>query len=529
MSIDGKGRKAAVFSAMKVFISWSGEYSKGIAQAIHQFLPDVVQAFKPWRSSEEIRLGNRWLSEISTALQEINFGILCITPDNPLSPWLNFEAGALGKNVKQSAVAGLLFDLRPAEVSGPLTQFQNAEFSKEMMLRLVTEMNKTLIDPVSPERLERSFKHAWPALEDKIKEVKNRSKDETVRLKPERELLMEAVELMRGLSSRLHERELSMPDLEREMRRKLNLKPLALDLVATAIGMDRNEIISGILTGELSYSDIAHLLVDCEYGQVAASLLTKLEAEVEEIRNTTNAEFVGKFERQLSPFRSRTVIVVVSFGNATGPLRRRFDAKSMTRLLGRFSAAFFLFLLQFPPEVLRSQAGKPFWIPFTVINKVALSEFFIVDLFAVATVGGKPLLWPAIDFDRFPNELCNRQPEDDAGNNFDLGDEQNKEGEKDPSEKKDEAKRTTPPEILSSDGGFMRLTGHSIFSNLNVGYYERLAVGFLWFPAERTSFGPLAFEGSCPGYLWLRSRSILIHAGYPEKNPPGGAITKYRP
>ena len=80
---------------MKVFISWSGDQSKKIAQLFRDWLPTVIQAIEPFVSSEDIEKGARWNTDIAQELKESSFGLICVTKDNLNSQWLNFEAGAL--------------------------------------------------------------------------------------------------------------------------------------------------------------------------------------------------------------------------------------------------------------------------------------------------------------------------------------------------------------------------------------------------------------------------------------------------
>ena len=49
---------------MKVFLGWSGSTSHKVALAFHAWLPNVIQAIKPYVSCEDIAKGARWNSDL---------------------------------------------------------------------------------------------------------------------------------------------------------------------------------------------------------------------------------------------------------------------------------------------------------------------------------------------------------------------------------------------------------------------------------------------------------------------------------
>ena len=109
---------------MKVFISWSGDRSRQVAEALRDWLPQVLQFVEPWLSARDIDKGARWGAEVASELSASQFGILCVTPENQSAPWLLFEAGALSKQVEQSRVTPYLFKIRPSDLKHRLPSFR---------------------------------------------------------------------------------------------------------------------------------------------------------------------------------------------------------------------------------------------------------------------------------------------------------------------------------------------------------------------------------------------------------------------
>jgi hypothetical protein len=49
---------------MNVFISWSGGYSKAVAEVLKSWLKCVLQGTNPWLSTRDINRGSDWFSAI---------------------------------------------------------------------------------------------------------------------------------------------------------------------------------------------------------------------------------------------------------------------------------------------------------------------------------------------------------------------------------------------------------------------------------------------------------------------------------
>jgi hypothetical protein len=185
---------------MKVFISWSGERSKKVAEALREWLPNVIQSLDPWMSSEDIEKGARWYVDIVSELESSYYGIICLTSDNIESPWIHFEAGALSKSMEKSRVCPYLFHIDPSIIKAPLVLFQAAKSTKEDTKKLLHSINQALAEnALSAEKLDKTFERWWPDLNAKLEEI-SKMKDKPIPKRSEIEMLEEILEIVRSLS-----------------------------------------------------------------------------------------------------------------------------------------------------------------------------------------------------------------------------------------------------------------------------------------------------------------------------------------
>lgn len=182
---------------MKIFLSWSGERSRLVAEAFRTWLPDVISFFDPWISSEDIERGARWGADLGLQLQTTQVGIICITPENLNAPWILFEAGALAKTLDRSRVCTYLFDLQPSDLTGPLVQFQATLATRAETLKLVQTLNSQLGENArSPQQVERVFDRWWPELERSLQAIP-RFPQSAQTTRADRELLEELLDMVR--------------------------------------------------------------------------------------------------------------------------------------------------------------------------------------------------------------------------------------------------------------------------------------------------------------------------------------------
>ena len=185
---------------MELFISWSGKQSNKIAEVIREWIPCVIQAVQPYYTPNDIDKGQRWGAEISKKLESSKVGIIVLTPSNLNAPWLMFEAGALSKSFENASVCPLLFGVSPADIKGPLLQFQCSTFGESEVFKLLMSINSNLGEnKLEDKTLSSTFKVFWPQLQERVEAIISEPEDGEAQpaSRPDREILEEILKLSR--------------------------------------------------------------------------------------------------------------------------------------------------------------------------------------------------------------------------------------------------------------------------------------------------------------------------------------------
>jgi len=192
---------------MKVFVSWSGQRSKAVAELISDWIKCVLQASHPWISTRDIDKGAIWFSEISDQLKDTAAGIVCLTHENKDKPWILFETGALAKGLNTNRVCTFLIDLLPSDIEDPLAQFNHTQPDKTSMWGLICSLNGCLETQRLEEKILRQvFDTYWPQFEQKFaKALKDTPPAEVAEPRSEESILTEILKHTRSLSSRIRD------------------------------------------------------------------------------------------------------------------------------------------------------------------------------------------------------------------------------------------------------------------------------------------------------------------------------------
>lgn len=271
---------------MKVFVSWSGERSRELAQALHGWLPLVLHYVKPWLSDADVSAGDRWATVVAKELETSNFGIICVTPENLNSPWLLFEAGALAKAMQGSKVIPLLFNLEFSDISGPLAQFQAKKCDRDGIYEVVTSINKSSDTGVPDDRKNQLFSALWPELGHQFDSIPSEAPT-AKHTRPHHEILEELVSSVRGLDARFREVEGTVSEQgPRSRRRWRHFHPMMLEEMMHMGPEEGNDPVSLLMLAGILRDDfpwLAEILTEA-YRDIREGDLKSSQRAIERLR-----------------------------------------------------------------------------------------------------------------------------------------------------------------------------------------------------------------------------------------------------
>ncbi|TFB15439.1 toll/interleukin-1 receptor domain-containing protein [Microbacterium sp. 3H14] len=269
---------------MKIFISWSEEPSRKLAELLEGWIPNVIQTVECFLSSTGIRAGDRWNEEINTQLEHTDFGILCVTPGNIKAPWLNYEAGALAKRVtERSRVVPITMGFAPSTLPAPLRQFNGVTDDEAGFKSLITSIAEAAKSPVNVDEV---FGVWWPVLEPKLAALVGLTDQATPPPSPSTdEVLSEVLGIVQGLQL----------DVARIRHSKGTARPIETSDVAslTRLMMAEPDVLDRVASGDPRF--IRQVLnharrIDSGWGKLNTSESIRRSGESEVFRQFREAD-----------------------------------------------------------------------------------------------------------------------------------------------------------------------------------------------------------------------------------------------
>jgi len=161
----------------KIFISWSGNLGKEIAEVFGNWLKEILPIDELFCSTD-LRASSNWYEELKKGLKSSNLGIFCLTDHALSSTWMFYEVGFLnGKKKKKNhdfnhLIYPILFDLKQSNVDRTIFNYiQNSNFKKKQIKNLIIDIAEYHFPSVETETIITSFESKWKMLNKEVKQI----------------------------------------------------------------------------------------------------------------------------------------------------------------------------------------------------------------------------------------------------------------------------------------------------------------------------------------------------------------------
>jgi len=184
MAKEAKQKKRNERGDSNLFICWSGDMGKHVAEQLKKWFKGLKIGVKP-TYSEDFPKGERWWPILREQLGAVRAGIVCLTPGSLGSPWLHYEAGQLaadlaprtnGKRQGKRREDGIcsegrrvfpfLFRVAKSELVGPLSAYQ-ATIPTCSEIELLLDSLRSILNCPKPD----SIQAAWEKLDKRLAKI----------------------------------------------------------------------------------------------------------------------------------------------------------------------------------------------------------------------------------------------------------------------------------------------------------------------------------------------------------------------
>ncbi len=209
---------------MKVFITWSGERSREVAEIFNEYIPTIIQGCETF-FSEDMDKGSVWFPRLGEELEECDIGLICLTPENLSEDWILFETGALlSLEEDESKVCPFLYDLDTDTLEDPLYQFNAIHNEKEDIKRFFRTIKDNMDDPLEDDVFDRTFERFWDNIREGLEDISGPPEDYEYEEKNDSEKIDEILNKLKRIDKRTTGTNLDKTAQNIEHHHRINLQ-----------------------------------------------------------------------------------------------------------------------------------------------------------------------------------------------------------------------------------------------------------------------------------------------------------------